>query len=98
MSDPTPFGRSKGAKNLADLVAKMEASGAFGKPVTQSGANGPEILFRCPICADAGKDSKGRMLRVARRLDGGDLPFVGCRTHEAAESWSELRTALVGAG
>lgn len=98
MSDPTPFGRDKAAKNLADLVAKMEASGRFGKPVSQSGGNGPEILFRCPLCADDSKDSKGRMLRVARRIDGGDLPYVGCRTHDSPELWRELRARLGAAG
>jgi P4 family phage/plasmid primase-like protien len=98
VSGLTPLGRDKAAQNLAELIAAIEASGEFGRPVNQSGSNGPETLFRCPLCANAGKDSKGRMLRVARRLDGGDLPYVGCRNHEATEMWKELRTALVDAG
>lgn len=76
----------------------MEASGEFGRPVTQSGSDGPETLFRCPLCAGDGKDSKGRMLRVARRLDGGDLPYVGCRTHDGPTTWKSLRRALTDAG
>jgi putative DNA primase/helicase len=76
----------------------MEEDGAFGRPVRQSGSNGPEILFACPLCVADGRDSKGRMLRVARRLDGGDLPYIGCRQHDGPGDWKRLRKELTRAG
>lgn len=57
-----------------------------------------ETLFRCPLCAAEGHDKKGRMLRIARRLDGGDLPYVGCRTHDSREGWRRIVRALRDAG
>lgn len=93
-----PFGRDGAARNLAALVSAIAEVGEFGPGQQQSGSNGPEILFRCPLCSAAGHDSKARNMRVTRRLDGDDVPYVGCRQHDSAEDWGKLRRALVSAG
>lgn len=79
-------------------MSAIEACGDFGTPKRQSGSNGDEILFRCPLCHAEGSDTKGRMLRVARRMDGGDLPYVGCRNHDTTEGWRRIVKALRDAG
>ena len=98
LSAPTPIGRDKAARNLAEVISIMESSGNFGRPTSQSSAKGIETLFRCPLCEGEGHDTKGRNLRVARRLEGGETPYVGCRTHSGPEDWKRLKAALLESG
>lgn len=95
---PTPMGRDRASKNLAEVVSILEGSGQFGRPVVQSGGNGTETLMRCPLCAGDGSDTHGRMLRVARRIDGGEVPYIGCRNHSDPEDWKRLLVALKAVG
>lgn len=79
-------------------LASALAAGSGTAPRRQGSDHGDELLLRCPLCEAEGRDTKGRMLRIAQRLDGSDLPFVGCRRHDEPGDWNRLRAALIERG
>lgn len=87
--------RSAHDKRLNSLLDAME--NAFGSYERQSGSNGDEYMFHCPLCVrERGDEGHRKHLRVSASSGERKYPYVGCRKH--TEDWQEIRKELVKAG
>lgn len=86
--------RSAQEKRLSSLVKAMEE--IYGEAELQSGSNGDEYIFPCPLCVKERGENHRKHLRVCEPIEERDYPYVGCRNH--TDNWNEIRKALVKAG
>ena len=86
--------RSAQEKRLSSLIKAMEST--YGEAELQSGSNGDEHIFHCPLCVNERGADHRKHLRVCSTIEDREYPYVGCRNH--TENWNDIRKALVKAG
>lgn len=82
-------------RRLKNLIKAMEDT--YGHSDMQSGSNGDEYIFHCPLCVEErGEDDHRKHLRLVASSEGREYPYIGCRIH--TDKWNDLRKALVKDG